>query len=229
MISFFSLVLALIPAISFAGIKYDWKLGVYNAPQWYSFEQKDENLGKANGSAFIIENFQFTIQRKYKDWIIDSAVNYSSLNLESPDKKETVNLVSLYVGTIYKRNWIANIQFEQMPIIDSSQNVSDFKSLNTTWASIGYQQKVIHPRIQVFGILSYPVLINSTAGTVERSSGYKLNIGTDYRVRLQKSWDLYLRPFIEYKHWEIDFKNQNDQTELTIIQYGLRFGVNKFF
>lgn len=219
----------LIPNLLQAQINYNWKLGVYNAPQFYSFVQKENNLGNAKGNAFIIENVQLTVQRKFDKWLFDSAINYSSLNLESPDTKETVNLYSLFLGTIYKQQWILNLQYEQVPIIDSSKTVKDFNALNTTWLSAGYQRKVLHPRIQIFGIVSYPLLMSSGVDSIEGSSGYKLNIGADYRVRLQRSWDLYLRPFMEYKHWQVEFNDLQDETDLTIVQYGIRFGVNKFF
>lgn len=228
--TFFPIVaLLFITATASAQTNYEWKIGVYNAPQFYNFEQKESILGTAKGSAFIFENIQITVQKKIKHWVLDSAVNYSILNLDAPDTDETVNLFSYFLGGIYKQQWIMNVQYEQVPIVNSSRTVRDFSSLNTTWLSVGYQRKVFHPRIQIFGIASLPVLISSTMDTLDSSSGYKFQLGSDYRMRFKSSWDFYVRPFMEYKHWDLNFDDVSGKTKLTLIQYGLRFGLNKFF
>ena len=215
--------------MSFAQTTYDWKLGVYIAPQQYSFKQKDDVLGTSKGSALILQNVQVTAQRKLNDWILNSTLNHSSLSINSTDKDQNVNLFTFSLGGIYLQQWIGAIEYEQVPLIDTKHTAKSFEALNTTWLTLGHQRKVFHPRFQVFGLLSYPLLLNSGAGPIHHSSGHKVNVGADYRIRLKKSWDLYLRPFIEYKHWQMEFAQPQDKTDLTIVQYGLRFGLNKFF
>lgn len=221
--------LFLLPVMGHSKTTYDWKLGVYIAPQQFSFKQKDDALGVAKGSAFILQNLQLTAQKKLNDWVLTSSINHSSLKINSTDKDQNVDLLLVTVGAIYLQQWKANIEYEQVPIINSKGTTKSFDSLNTTWLTFGHQRKIFHPRFQVFGLLSYPLLMNSSIGPIQQNSGYKINLGTDYRIRLKKSWDFYLRPFFEYKHWQMEFAEPQDKTNLTIIQYGLRFGLNKFF